>query len=269
MAENDLPPHPPAELHDGLALPSWRNGDHKPSMTEEAWRHGLLWAWAGRYDRAWAWWDRVLEPAYAARVRAARAQTLRDLSLHERAEAEDRAGLAIANRPEDRAALLIGYVADAIGLANGPEVRHRFRQASREVALLGDSVDAELERIRYGWVAAEIQLITGEGDAMSMLPGLSDDAEQLMIPERYEVGGEFHLAKGLVFAGVLTRDTELLDEAAERAPGGLLWAVHLARDAMGVPGALAQARDAWKGVVPPARHGPEASRTPTAKRLGG
>ncbi|MBW3661946.1 MAG: hypothetical protein KY469_02515 [Actinobacteria bacterium] len=266
MAETKTPPVPPAELVDGLSLPSWRTSE-TIGAAEEQWRNGLLWAYAGRYDRAWAWWDRITDPAYAARIRAARAQTLRDLALHERAEAEDRAGLAVAARQEDRAGLLIGFVADAIGLGNGPEARHRFRQASRELALLGESVDAEIERIRFGWVAAEIQLLTGEGATLSMLPSFSDDREQVMIPERYEVGGEYHLAKGLLFAGVLTRDVELLEEAAVRAPPGLAWAVHLARESMGVEGALAEARAAWKEVVPPPRHAPEAGRTSTALRL--
>ena len=98
---------------------------------------------------------------------------------------------------------------------------------------------------------AEVALLANERPHVD-LPRL--EREHIIVPDDYDSGSQHHLAKGLLFAGVIDRDRTALDAAAELAPPCLLWAVHLARRDVGAPGAVQAAREAWDQVVPPPEH---------------
>lgn len=243
------PPEPPPDRVGRLRLPEW--DDAPPaSPAEAAWRNGELWMRLARYDHAWAWWALVDDPALAARVHVSRGSSLRELRLHRSALLEDRTALEVV--PEGgwaRAAALIGLVADAVGEGDRDAANDRLVAAVDAVGALPDDPPGNRQRIRLGWVACEVALLTGGVPAVA-LPHVDRDG-QVSAPAVYRAGSDHHLAKGLLFAGVLSRDAGALEVAAELAPPGLAWAVHLARADLGADGARRAAREAWAQVVLP------------------
>ena len=242
------PPEPPTVL----GLPEW---DDDPaaadrSAPELAWRAGYRWMRLGRHDHAWAWWERVDDPLLATRVHVSRAASLRELRLHRSAQLEDQAAVeADLADGWEVAGARIGLVADAVGEGDVREANDRLLGAVESVRVLPEDLPSDRQRIRLGWVACEVALMTGGVPAVR-LPHFDRDGE-LSAPSEYRAGSDHHLAKGLLFAGVLARDPGVLDVAAGLAPPGLVWAVHLARADLDVDGAREAARDAWSEVVPP------------------
>lgn len=246
----DPPPAPPHDRTGQLRLPEWDEAP-PPDGPERAWRNGYLWMRLARYDHAWRWWALVDDPRLATRVHASRASSLRELRLHRSADLEDGAALEASSGPGwERAAALIGRVADAVGQGDPAEANARLADALDAVRDLPDDLPADRQRIRLGWVACEVALLTGGIPAVA-LPHVDRDGE-VATPGVYRAGSDHHLAKGLLFAGVLSRELRMLEVAADLAPPGLAWAVHLARADLGADRARAAARDAWaKVVVPP------------------
>lgn len=256
------PAVPTFELRGHYGLPEWAPSD---DPDETAWRHGYVWCRHGRFDRGWAWWARVGGADLTARVHAGRAATLRQFGLHELAEAEDEAGLRAVDDWHERASLLIGLTADAIGAGDVAVTAARFQHAAEAVDALGAGLPADRQRLRFGWVAAEVQLLTGNGDATALLPRLEDG--RVVAPPPYAAGTAYHLAKGLLFAGVVRADLATLDAAAALAPDSLAWAVHLGRHALGAPDAEAAAGRAWRAIVPPDEVRAEVESSATHQRL--
>lgn len=245
-----------------MSLPEW--GTPPASEDEQRWRLGYLWMRLGRYDRAFRAWSTVVEAGLRSVVRSSRATALRELGLHERAQAEDRAAGTLASTAFDHARVAVGLVADAVGLLDRDGAGARLRDARRAVSALDVSRAADRQRIRLGWVEAEVALLAG-GPYPADLPRW--DGQDVHAPAVYDAGSQHHLAKGLAFAGLLARDLMTLDEAARRAPRGLAWAVHLARADLGAPSALHDARAAWSHVRVPPSLKVEVASTATFARL--
>lgn len=245
-----------------------------PGLVDEAgpgvspWRHGYVWARLGRYDHAWAWWDEAETDGPVARTLGSRAAALRELGLHRPAEDLDRSGLGTDALPWEHAALLIGLVADAVGIGAGLEAVRRLERATDAVEGLSSDLVHDRQRIRLGWVEVEVALLVGQ-PPRSELPRVerTADGDRVEVPPAYRAGSVHHLAKGLLFRGVVDRDLGALQRAADIAPPSLAWAVHLARDDLGVPGARDDAARLWRQIVPPPDHADAVSSTPTARRL--
>lgn len=243
------PPTPPPDRSAGSWLPEWDQGG-APSDPELAWRNGYLWMRLGRHDHAWDWWSRVDDPRFATQVHVSRASSLRELRLHRSAELEDRAAVeADLDGGWEAAAARIGLVADAVGQGDVRGANDRLADAVDAVRALPDDLPADRQRVRLGWVACEVALLTGGVPAVR-LPHVDRDGD-LALPDEYRAGSNHHVAKGLLFAGVLSRSVATLDAAASLAPPGLEWAVHLARADLGVDGAQEAAREAWAAIVVP------------------
>lgn len=243
------PPEPPVRRTPRVRLPEWEEAP-PPDDPERAWRNGYVWMRLARYDHAWAWWSLVDDPGLAARVLVSRASSLRELRLHRSARIEDETALnAGLEGGWEHASALIGLVADAVGEDDRESANARLADAIDAVRQLPDDLASDRQRIRLGWVACEVALLTGGIPAVA-LPHVDRDG-QVAVPDVYRAGSDHHVAKGLLFSGVLARDPGPLDAAAELAPPGLLWAVHLARADHGVDGARAEARRAWERVVVP------------------
>ncbi len=226
--------------------------DAPPEEVAGAW-YGVVWGRLGRGDLAWRWFDRVQAPALGPWLAAERGRLLRELGGHGAAQELELAALPAAIDPIDAAMLWVSLAADAVGHVDAEGARQRLRRAQ---ALLGEQPDAprrDRQLLRESWVEVEIAFLTGSAPSAQGLPALRSDGE-LALPAPYRSGSRFHTAKGCLFAGVVRRDPELLERAADLAPPALLWAVHLARVSLGVPGAAAQAVAARALVVPPPGH---------------
>ena len=232
---------------------------------EQVW-YGVVWGRLGRGDLAWAWWDRVATPSLQPWLAAERGRLLRELGGHRAARALERAALQHADDPLDRVMLEVSLAADAVGQADAEVARRRLASARRGLAALPWSPRRDRQWLRAGWVAVEIGLLAGDrptavalpswragGDGPNPAPRTRSMAgvEGLLLPSAYRSASRFHVAKGCLFAGVVRGDRELLGLAAELAPPALLWAVHLAREALGIRGAAASAATARARIVPP------------------
>lgn len=212
-------PHPPPVEVADLVPPD-------AAGTSDAWVAGYLWLRAGRHDLAWAWWEEV--PARdAARTEVSRAASLRERGQHGEAEVRDRRALGSASDPSVGAAASVSLVADAVGRADPDGSRRRLAEATAAVDPLSFDDAGDRQRIRLGWVTAEVALLVGEQVEVE-LPRVGPDGE-LVVPRVYRAGTRHHLAKGLMFAGVVHRSPRDLDRAAQLAPVGWRWAVDLAR----------------------------------------
>jgi hypothetical protein len=189
-----------------------------------AWRLGWVLVAMGRYGEALAALDaaegrvqRGDAPAggpdvVAAAACATRASLLRQVGLHERAEAHDRAGLAHLGaggpgpavrdrRPAGAAAacaasagvaanLRVGLVADAVGRGLADELSSRLADAERAVAV----VVGARQRIRLGWVAGEVAMVGQRwAGARARFETAAASAGRL--------GWRRHESKSLLFAG--------------------------------------------------------------------
>ena len=236
--------------------------------------HGVVWGRLGRGDLANAAFERVNEPTLLPWIAAERGRLLRELGGHAAAEALEGPALAIATDPVDRAMLHLSMAADAVGRGDDAVAERRLR-AAREVLEVTAEPGPRADRqwLRASWVAIEIALLRGgdtEVDGWSHrctddslprrhgdpsrcgpvgLPQL-DAAGGLQLPAAYTAGSRFHLAKGLLFAGVVRGEVRLLDLALDHAPPALWWAVQFARAAAGVTGAAAAGERARAAIVP-------------------
>lgn len=242
------------------------------------WRHpaatavwtAVVWGRLGRGDLAVAHLDTVDEPTLAPWVAAERGRILRELGLHAHAEACEAPALAAAVDPVDAVMLTTSLAADAIGRGELGLAERRLREA--EVAAVGlTGPRAARQRLRRSWVATELALYGGgevPPDALARLPRWDDDHDAPTTVPDLDAGSAFHRAKAWLFAGVVRDDRRLLEAARDQAPPILAWAVALARQDRGIPGAEQEARDAWAAVVPPSEHADEVAATPVGRRLG-
>lgn len=228
--------------------------DAPPRDVEQVW-YGVVWGRLGRGEFAWAWWEGLVAPTLQPWLAAERGRLLRELGGHLEAQRLERPALDGASDPLDRAMLLVSLAADAVGQADVHLARRRLSSARRQLAAQPWSPRRDRQWLRAGWVAVEIALLAGETvpavPLPSWRPGGERGAEALLLPRPYRSGSRFHLAKGCLFAGVVSGDRELLALAVDLAPPALLWGVHLARAALGVEGAAEAAATARAGVVPP------------------
>ena len=207
----------------------------------------------------------------AARWHKSRGAALRQLGLHARAEIEDDAGLACVRPSGDAgsrvlcAGIRIGLVADAIGRDAGPEVETRLAIARADVDDLPTGAGRDLQSVRLAWVEVEHALSSGVDADASTLPRVEDG--RVEAPAAYAAGSTYHLAKGLLFAGVVARDITALDHVLTIAPNSLVWAAHLARADLGVADAPDAARAAWRDIGVPPDLVAEVAATPTGVRL--
>jgi hypothetical protein len=266
-AERGLPPPPPDAALASLLPPDvdlqagWRHAAALP-----VW-HGVVWGRLGRGDLAWAHLDRVQLPRLQPWIAAERGRIVRELGLHGEAEALELPALLGADDPVDVAMLRISLAADAVGLGDVPRAVRRLAAARRAVDELPDTPRAARQRLRLGWVSTEVALVTGQPPPSADTPWWDESAGAPVLPSDLAWGSAFHRAKALLFAGVVRADDRLLTAAAAEAPAALAWAVHLARADHGHADQLAEARAAWRAVVPPPAHAEAVAATPTAVRL--
>jgi hypothetical protein len=162
----------------------------------------------GRYGEA----RRVLlpggEPAGSLAASCA-ARHLRQLGRHEAAEELDRAALATATTPEERADAVVGLVADAVGQLDLATARRRLAGAVAEL----DDHSPWRPTVRLAWVRAETALL---GDDPTVAVGCARSALRLS----REVRAWRHAVKsGLVLGASL--DAAGHRRAAVRVLGGV------------------------------------------------
>lgn len=253
-------------------LARWRpqvDADHPrhPLRAPEAAKvwNGVVWSRLGRGDRAWAWWDAVDDDSLQPWIAGERGRVLRELGLHADAQALEGEGLAAATDLVDVVLLRLSLAADAVGLGQESAARRALGTAGSLLAELPDDERVARQRLRHRWIQAEVSLLAGSQPNADDLPSLGEDGP--VYPDDYEAGTDFHRAKGLLFAGVVRKEPELLRLASELAPAALRWAVELARLDAGDEDAAARAVGAWNQLVPPPSFELTLEATPTAARL--
>ena len=165
-----------------------------------SWLLGVCLGAAGRYGHAVT----VLEPlvtrvetpeqrVFASLAASTLASIHRQLGRHAAAQQHDETALGTAGEhPEARFDAVLGLAADAVGLGDASVARQRLGEA-RDLAATRS--DWWRQRVRLGWVEAEVALLTGAtADATRAARGAVDLAEASGAPR--------HVAKGLLFLGV-------------------------------------------------------------------
>lgn len=231
--------------------------------------YGVVWGRLGRGDLAFEAWDRVTLPSLSSWIGAERGRVLRELGLHDAAEALEWPALRHVEDPVDEAMLRVSLTADAVGSLDVARARRRLAVAEEAVAAAPDGPRAARQRLRLAWVQVEVAYLDGAVPPNEGLPIWDAATAAPAFPPDHAWGSRFHTAKGLLFGGVARGDERLLDAAAVIAPPVLRWGVELARADRGRRGALESARRVWSAIVPP--HGVEeaVAGTPTARRLAG
>lgn len=228
--------------------------------------NGVVWGRLGRGDRAWAWWDAVDDPDLQPWIVAERGRILRELGLHTDAQELEEHALTMAHDLTDIVMLRLSLAADAVGLGQASAARRALGTASGLLDELPEHDErARRQRLRRTWIEVEVAMLGGARPVADGLPSLGEDGP--VFPVEHDAGTDFHRAKGLLFAGVVREEPELLRHAAELAPPALRWAIELARLDAGDPGAAARAAGAWTQLVPPPEVEAAAAATPTAARL--
>jgi tetratricopeptide (TPR) repeat protein len=176
------------------------------------WLLGVCLSSAGRYGPALT----VLEPLVAAtgtpesRVLAALsaatvASVHRQLGRHAVAQGYDETALAGSQgRGEAGFDALLGLAADAVGLGDEATAAGRLAEAS---GLAEGRSDWWRQRVRLGWVRAEIELLGGRPDEAIA-------AAQASVELAEHSGAPRHVAKGLLFLGVSQVEAGRPGEAA-------------------------------------------------------
>jgi hypothetical protein len=231
--------------------------------------YGVVWSRLGRGDLAWQQWDRVTLPALGPWIAAERGRVLRELGLHQAAEALEWPALLHAQDPVDAAMVRISLTADAVGSLDRSTARRRLAAAEAALAVVPDGPRAARQRLRLAWVRVEVAFLCGDPLPFAGLPVWDDRTQRPRFPADHVWGSRFHTAKGLLFGGVARDDDRLLDAAVAIAPPVLSWGIELARADRGRPGALEAARQAWRAIVPPPGTPAAVAATPTARRLAG
>jgi hypothetical protein len=164
------------------------------------WLLGVCLASAGRYGGALD----VLDPlvtgdgsaesrVLAALASATTASVHRQLGRHAVAQGYDERALeGSQGSGEGGFDALLGLAADAVGLGDEPTAAARVAEAA---ALVDGRPDWWRQRVRLGWVQAEVALLAGRpADAVAAAAPAVDLAEHSGAPR--------HVAKGLLFLGV-------------------------------------------------------------------
>ncbi|HWH33098.1 MAG TPA: hypothetical protein VNU01_10560 [Egibacteraceae bacterium] len=180
-----------------------------------AWERGWVLAAMGRFGEALTVLEDAMSGPERARALGTRASVYRQLSLHELAERDDDAGLAATDDPAVRAGLLVGKVADALGLGLRGEWRPRALLAADSVAAAGDW----RQRLRLAWVTGETAMYEGAPDAAT--PHFAE-----AVTRAVEHGARRHETKSHLFLGAA--HAALGNTAA--AQGHARAALSLARD---------------------------------------
>jgi tetratricopeptide (TPR) repeat protein len=185
-------------------------------LTAEAaaagWLLGVCLSSAGRYGTALE----VLDPlvagegtpesqVLAALASATTASIHRQLGRHAVAQGYDERALA-GSQGSGEAGFdaLLGLSADAIGLGDRGTATARLDEAS---ALAAGRSEWWRQRVRLGWVQAEVALLAGNpADAVQAASAAVDLAEQAGAPR--------HVAKGLLFLGVAQVEAGRPEDAA-------------------------------------------------------
>ncbi len=176
------------------------------------WLLGVCLSAAGRYGGALT----VLEPLVAGqgsaegRVLGALAATTvasvhRQLGRHAVAQGYDEHALESSGGVGEAGFdALLGLSADAVGLGDGETAAARAAAAAH---LVGDRPDWWRQRVRLGWVRAEVALLAGRPEeAVAAAREAVDGAEHAGAPR--------HVAKGLLFQGVAEVESGRPAEAA-------------------------------------------------------
>lgn len=229
--------------------------------------NGLVWGRLGRADRAWDWWDSVDDEDLQPWIAGERGRVLRELGLHAAAQELDEAALTDARDLTDVVLLRLSLAADAVGLGQESAARRSLGTAGALLAELPDDPRVQRQRLRHRWIEVELALLGGSRPSDDGLPSGGPDGP--VYPPDYEAGTDFHRAKGLLFAGVVGEDPELLRLASELAPPALRWAVELARLDLGDEDAAKRAVSAWNQLEPPPAFADEVEQAATARRIRG
>jgi hypothetical protein len=175
---------------------------------------------------------------------ATHASVHRQLGRHAQARVHDERALAISHgQDEGGFDALLGLAADAVGLGEAAVAGHNLAAA---LELAGDRHDWWRQRVRLGWVRAEIALLENRpGDAVEAAHASIELAEQSGAPR--------HVAKGLLFEGVALVEDGRPDAAAATLRRGALLAESLGTlplvwPARAVLGALIADADPAQGV---------------------
>jgi tetratricopeptide (TPR) repeat protein len=176
------------------------------------WLLGVCLASAGRYGAALAVLEplvAVTEPAegkvLAALSGATVASVHRQLGRHSVAQGYDEMALAgSAGSGEAGFDALLGLAADAVGQGDGQAATGRLAEAA---ALAEGHVEWWRQRVRLGWVRAEIALLAGRPDEAA---AAAHEAVELA----EHSGAPRHVAKGLLFLGVSQVEAGRTEEAA-------------------------------------------------------
>ena len=187
------------------------------------WLLGVCLSSAGRYGSAL----QILEPVatpdgevgpdlqiFAALASASAASVHRQLGRHGTARTYDEQGLARTDGTGEAAFdCLLGLAADAVGLGEKAAAQEHLAAAQK---LAEGRAEWWRQRVRLGWLDAEVGLLVGDGEAAAAA------AEQAVdLAERS--GAPRHVAKGLLFLGVAQVEAGRLDDAATALKrGGLL-----------------------------------------------
>lgn len=185
-------------------------------LTAEAagagWLLGVCLASAGRYGGALEVLDPLVAGAGSAESRvlgalasATVASVHRQLGRHSVAQGYDEHALeGSGGTGEAGFDAILGLAADAVGLGDAKAATGRLDEAT---ALTGDRSDWWRQRVRLGWVRAEVALLEGRAEEAGACAHASVDlAEQSGAPR--------HVAKGLLFLGVARVEAGRLSEAA-------------------------------------------------------
>ena len=141
---------------------------------------------------------------------------------------------------------LLGLAADAVGLGDAGAASTRLAEAA---ALAGGRAEWWRQRVRLGWVRAEVALLEGRPeDAVSAATEAVDLAEHSGAPR--------HVAKGLLFLGVAQLEAGRPDEAAARAAPGRAAGREPGHAAAAVAGPGRPGRPAGRGRARGERSGP-------------
>ncbi len=153
-----------------------------------------------------------------ALAEATHASVCRQLGRHAEARAHDEQALALSDgRDEGGFDALLGLAADAVGLGDAAVATDHLAAA---LDLAGNRPDWWRQRVRLGWVRAEIALLENRpGDAVEAAGAAVDLAERSGAPR--------HVAKGLLFEGVSLVEDGRPDAAATTLRRGALLAESL------------------------------------------
>ncbi|HEX6918949.1 MAG TPA: hypothetical protein VF314_01835 [Actinomycetes bacterium] len=212
------------------------------------WLLGVCLSSAGRYGEALD----ALEPLaaggadtapelqiFAALAAAALGSVHRQLGRHAVARAYDETGLARTDGTGEAGFdCLLGLAADAVGLGDAEVAR---AELARATALTEGRHDWWRQRVRVGWLEAEVGLLTGD-------PGGAARAAEQAVELAERSGAPRHVAKGLLFLGVSLVEAGRDGEAVATLRRGALLAESLGTlplqwPARAVLGALLAERD--------------------------